>query len=441
MKRKWLCIFIAFAVFTAPALSELSFDGRVISSQTLTVMAPFGGIIDEVYLRKGDSVHVGDAVAAIQTTRVYAPVDGVIGGVFAREGDDVDGIISRYGGILYLEPTNRYIISANTEKAYNSSSTRYVHIGEEVYLSCTKDGSHTGTAIVTKVEDLDSDGNTPYSLEVTSGNFYIGETVGIYRTKNHRSSSRIGRGTVHQNSAIAITGAGSDSGSQNNNSSNASVLKLHVKEGDRVERGEMLFETVEGALDGLFAMDNVILSGSDGIVASVDVSQGSRVEKNGKLISVYPRDAMQIEMYVSEMDLPEIREGDAVSIEFEWDVDAAMLLSGTISGISRVGADNADGSQETRYSAYVDFDPVDAVSMDMSVIVHLLNSEEDADHAGDEPGEDADDGDEADAEEPDGDGFAGESRDGFDGRANPSSGSQDPAGGGRVRKGGSQNAQ
>ena len=57
--------------------------------------------------------------------------------------------------MLYIEPTNRYIVQASTEKAYNSSDTRYVHIGEKLYLSCAQDGSHRGTARVTKLEPAD----------------------------------------------------------------------------------------------------------------------------------------------------------------------------------------------------------------------------------------------------------------------------------------------
>ena len=380
--KKTLCALLIM-MLCVPALAELSFDGKVVSSKTLTVMAPFGGIIDEVYPMKGDSIHTGDPVATLQTTRVYAPMDGVIGGIFAKPGDETEGIISQYGGIMYLEPTNRYIITADTEKAYNSSSTRFVHIGEEVYLSCVKDGSHTGTAVVTGVDDLNDNGDTPYKLEVTSGSFYMGETVGIYRTKGFASSSRIGRGIIHQNAARSISGSGS-------------VLRLHVKEGDSVERGQLLFETVEGALDGLYAVDNTILSGVDGIVASVEAAQGGKVEKNGKLITVYPLDAMQVEMYVSEMDLPEVHEGDAVSIVFEWDVDAAMPLEGTISRISRVGAD-ADNASETRYSVFVDFTPVDAVSMDMSAVVHMSDPAEPEDEEEEEI--EPDEADDAEADE------------------------------------------
>ena len=362
------CLLSALLMLTmgAQALAEISFDGKVVSKDTVAIMAPFGGIVDRIPLRAGDTLHVGDSVATLQTTKVYALMDGVVGGIFAKPGDDSEGIIARYGGVMYLEPLNQFVVTATTEKAYNSGSARFIHIGEEVYLSCTKDGSHRGVAVVTKVSDLDENGNTPYNLEVISGSFYMGETVGIYRRQNYQSSSRIGRGTVRQNAAMAVTGSGK-----------GSVLKIHVSEGDRVERGELLFETVEGTLDGLYAMDNTIVSGIDGIVASVDAAQGTAVEKGGKLITVYPRDAMQIEMLVSELDLPEIHEGDRVSIEFEWDVDARQTTEGVISGISHIGAktDDKDTSQDAKYSVYVDFEPNANVSMDMSVIVHLMDAE------------------------------------------------------------------
>ena len=271
---------------------------------------------------------------------------------------------------MYIEPVTRYVVAATTEKAYNSSDTKYVHIGEKVYLSCAKDGTHVGTAVVTSVSDVDESGNTPYKLEVTSGDFYMGETVGIYRDSAHSSETRIGRGTIQQHAAVPVKGSGS-------------ILRLHVEVGDHVERGEVLFETVEGVLDGLYAVDNTILSPLDGIIASVDATQGSAVEKGGKLVTVYPKDAMQIEMKVSELDLNEVHEGDKVSIEFEWDADGALQLEGVVSGISSVGDEKSaeKSSGDAQYSAYVDFTPVDSVRLDMSVIVYVQDEAEEEEEA------------------------------------------------------------
>ena len=346
----------------APALAQINFQGTVVSSKTLTVAAPFGGLVDEIDLRKGDPIHVGDAVATLKTTKVFAEMDGTVSGVFAREGDQTEGITERYGGVMYIEPVNRYIVSATTEKAYNSSATKYIHIGEKVYLACTKDGSHVGTAVVTSISELNEAGNTPYKLEVTSGDFYMGEDVGIYRDSEHTSNTRIGRGSIQQNTALAVKGSGS-------------VLKMHVQVGDHVERGEVLFETVEGVLDGLYAMDNIIYSPMDGIVASVEAAQGSAVEKGGKLITVYPQDALQIEIKVSELDLNEIHEGDRVSIEFEWDMDSAKQIEGVVSSISRVGEERTEKNMDAEYSAYVDFVPDETVRLDMTVNVYTLGGD------------------------------------------------------------------
>ena len=159
MKRtKWCtCLAIGLAVMLTggEALAAMSFPGKVISGETAVISAPFGGLVDSIEVRKGDSIGIGDPVAALQTTKVYADMDGVISGIFAKEGDNTEGITTRYGAVMYIEPINRYVISATTEKSYNSSETKYVHIGEKVYLSCTKDGSHQGTAVVTSVSEAD----------------------------------------------------------------------------------------------------------------------------------------------------------------------------------------------------------------------------------------------------------------------------------------------
>ena len=362
---------VALAVLTGiPALAQVSFQGTVVSSKTISVNAPFGGLVDAIDLRKGDPVRIGDPVATIRTTKVFAEMDGTVSGIFAREGDQTEGITERYGAVMYIEPVNRYVVSATTEKAYNSSETRYIHIGERVYLACTKDGTHVGTAVVTNIGGESSSGSssgesssgssanyTSYKLEVTSGDFYMGETVGIYRDSAHSSNTRIGRGTIQQNSAVAVKGTGS-------------VLKMHVQVGDTVERGEVLFETVEGVLDGLYAMDNVIYAPMNGIVATVDATQGSAVEKNGKLITIYPEEALQIAVKVSELDLKEIHEGDRVSIEFEWDMDGTRQVPGVVSSISRVGEERTDKNSDAEYTAYVDFAPDDTVRLDMTVSVY-----------------------------------------------------------------------
>ena len=147
--RRMFAMLLALTLLCGAGLAEMVFDGVVTGGDAQFVLAPFGGVMDEVNVRVGDRVQPGQALASIQTTRVYADVEGKISGVFGREGDATEGVSERYGGVLFIEPTNKYTIAASTEKAYNRSENKFIHVGETVYLKCTSDGSHRGTGVVT----------------------------------------------------------------------------------------------------------------------------------------------------------------------------------------------------------------------------------------------------------------------------------------------------
>ncbi|MBQ8537957.1 MAG: HlyD family efflux transporter periplasmic adaptor subunit, partial [Clostridia bacterium] len=260
----------------------------------------------------------------------------------------VETVAGRYGTVLYIAPENKYSITADIEKAYNSSETRYVNIGEEVFLSCTTDGSHTATGVITGVN------GTSYTVETTSGELVMGETVNVYRSDKVVTKQRVGRGTVSRTAEISVSGSGS-------------ILYMHVKDGDTVERGQLLFETVTGSLDGLYATSNKIVSEVSGIIASVDVKAGANVQKGATLLTVYPQETLQIEIDITEYDLSSIKEGDSVSISFNWDETAQTVYEGTVSMISHVSS-----SQETEasYKGYVDFVPGENVRLGMTVVVY-----------------------------------------------------------------------
>jgi len=344
------------AVVCAQAEVALSYEGVVVAGETIPVTAAFGGRVSGLKLRKGDLISKGDFIADIATTLNYAPLEGTVTGIYAAEGDNADAIAERYGAVLYIEPTNRYTIAATTEKAYNKSENKYIHLGEKVYLSCTADGTHQGTGMVAGLTD------EGYTVEVTGGEFYMGETVGIYRQSNYAAESRIGRGTVKRTTPVAVKGSGS-------------VLRLHVENGDFVERGELLFETVDGLLDGLYAPDGRIVSPVTGVVASVDTASGESVSKGSTVVKVYPTESMQIELAIPESDLFELSEGEKVEIEFYWDDEESMNYTGVISSISHLSEESSGGAEKTIYKAYVTFQPDARVRLGMSVIVYPAGSD------------------------------------------------------------------
>ena len=210
------------------------------------------------------------------------------------------------------------------------------------------------------VTGLDEKDDNKFTIEVTGGEFYMGETVDIYRSGDYASASRIGRGTVGRTKTVAVNAEGS-------------VLKMHVKAGDTVERGELLFETVTGTLDGLYAPDRQVVSDAAGVIATVDAGNGTSVEKDAKIATIYPNDAMQIKMVISEADLMDVTVGGKAEIEFNWDADSGRRFEGTISSISYLSEKQSDGaaSQSAQYVAYVDFTPDETVRIGMTVIVYV----------------------------------------------------------------------
>lgn len=351
--KRFLAILVILTLMPMAALAETTFDGAVVAGDAVSVTAPFGGTVSSFSLRAGSKIALGDTVATLGTTKVYASADGTIAGVFAQAGDAVENVTSRWGAVMYIVPTNRYTITADIEKAYNSSETKYVNIGETVYVSCTTDGDHTAVGLVTAAS-----GNT-YTVETTSGTLVMGETVSIYRSADYATKTRIGRGTVGRTQEISVNGSGS-------------ILKLHVKDGDTVSRGDLLFETVTGTLDGLYATSNEIVSDVSGVVATVNTSAGANVNKGETLLTVYTMDTLQIEIDVNEYDLAAIAEGDTVEITFNYDPDRPTTMKGTVAMISHLSTSQ---DSEASYKAYIDFVPDDNVRIGMTAIITTIDEQ------------------------------------------------------------------
>lgn len=353
--RKILCILLAVMLLPAASLAVTTFEGTVVSGEVISVTAPFGGTISNFSLRAGSMIKDGDVVATINTGKVYATADGTIGGIFAEKGDKVEDVTSRYGAVMYIVPDRKYKIAADIEKAYNSSETKYVNIGETLYMNCTTDGAHKAVGIVTAVTD------TGYTVETTSGELLMEENVYLYRSPNYSPKTRVGRGKVGRTAEIAVNGSGS-------------ILRFHVKDGDKVSRGDLLFETVTGEFDCLYATSNEIRSDADGIIASVDTAAGRTVSKGDTLLTVYNLDAVQIEISVNEYDLVSIHEGDTVDISFNYDENNSKKLTGTVSMISHIS--KSEVGSEANYPAYVDFVPDGNTRIGMTVSVSTRDGED-----------------------------------------------------------------
>ena len=371
MKKTGLALWLALCLML-PGLAlgaTGTFEGTVVSSESISITAPFGGTVSAFSLREGDAVTVGDPIATVNTTKVYASTSGEVTGVFGQPGDAVEDVVSRFGAVLYLVPDSRYTVTADIQYAYNDSDNRYVHIGETVYLhSYSSSYDHSAVGTITGAS------GTTFTVETTQGELMMQETVAVYRDSAYTAKSRIGRGTVSRTAEVAV-GASSASSASGTASSENSILYLHVADGDRVERGQLLYETVTGTLDGLYATSNQIVATQSGVVASVNVSAGSTLNKGDTLLTLYPRDRMQVQVELDEYDLEEIAEGDVLTLTFHYDDSATTQTTGTVAMISHVS--ESTDTTDVMYLAYLDFTPTEQVRLGMTVSATLLSSASD----------------------------------------------------------------
>ena len=346
--KKWIGLLLIGMLLLGSAQAAEDFDGTVEAGETVSVTAPYGGTVKAINLREGALIAIGDEIASIGTTKVVATEDGTIRGVFASEGDSAEKTV------LYLAPVSKYTISANIDKAYSSPDSKYVTIGETVYIKCAVDGSHQAVGIVTAVKGSD------YTVQTTAGELYMEETVYLYRSSGYETSTRIGSGTVSRTDAIAVSGTGS-------------ILQLNVRDGDEVERGQTLFETVEDIIDALVSTDSVIRSTVSGVIAEVKAQAGQKVGKGDVLLTVYPMESYQIKFSIPEDMLSAVRIGDSVTLYFNWNEDKSKAFAGTVTEISYV-SDSAEGSQssEVTYSGYVAFTADETVRLGMTVTVSTI---------------------------------------------------------------------
>ena len=336
-----LLLILCLTAVPTLAAGEVSFEGTVASDASVRVAAPIGGTVDTVNLIAGQRVTEGDAVLSLAGTKVYAAQSGTVTGVFAAAGDDLDAVATRYGAALYIEPEYGFTVSATTDKAYDSAATRLVHIGETVYLTGSASSKLRGSGVVTR-----------------EGEFQLSESVRVYREETLASTSRLGTGSVARVDPVAVTATGS-------------VLKMYVKNGDAVRAGDVLFETLDGTWDGLYAAGTDVAVPTSGIVESVSASAGDAVRKGDTLAVIHPDGSLYVSFSVPETDLGSVREGDAVELEFVWKDDETARVPATITWISHMSDASTD---ETAYEARAAFTPDADTRLGMNVIVYLTQS-------------------------------------------------------------------
>ena len=314
MKTKlsvFTALLLALTLVCACALAATA-NATIVAPDTVKITAPFAGTLKPFDLTATQEVAAGEALFEIDTVPVYATQDGTVAAVFAGVGDDASGVQSRYGAMAVIEPALALYIDADTAQAYDDDDNRYLHAGETLYLKC---GNEKGTGRVASVSGKD------YIVEILTGSFDVGDTVRCFRESSTPSDSETGRGKVKRYDDVNVV-------------SDGRVAKVHVKPGDTVKVGDLLFEMI----DAQSAKDAspVIAAPVSGAVSAVYVTSGTQVYRGALLFEIADLSTLELSVEVDELDIDRVKIGDVLS--FTLDAYAGQTFSGAVTEIRPIGS-------------------------------------------------------------------------------------------------------
>ena len=351
--RRWIGILLVLMLLPVSALASEIYYGTVVCDAPVTVSAPFGGVLEDLSIRKGTLIHKGDIICSIETRKVFSPVDGTVSAVFGDSGDSVEEVQARRGGIVYIIPSGSYTAVASTKDATRYAES-YISIGQTVWLQKGNRRAPSGSGIVTSI-CTEGEKAGEYTVEIQDGYFSLDEKVNIHSEENMDKTTLLGQGTVEQTPSVIVNGEGS-------------ILRMHVKSGSVVSRGSLLFETVTGRLDEFRQVDNQIMARTDGIVASIEAGNGSSVDQNTPLITLYPLDHMRVCISVPETDLPLFPLGQVVNLAFS----TQETRTGTVEAIDYLADEGENASVGfAKYKVYIAFEQKEDIRQGMFVTVDL----------------------------------------------------------------------
>ena len=306
MMKRMISTVLALLMTTAPAVAE-AFTCTTIALSTMAVAAEADGVLDELYIRPGSAVQAGEVIGRLRTTKVFADQNGTVARIHAKEGKETQGTV------LEIAPVSRYTIHCTADSAYDSISSNLVHCGETLYMKCTVNGTHQGTGRVYSI-----DGST-YMMEATGGEFYVGETVYIYRDAEYAYKCLVGTGTVVSSATETYESEGR-------------ITAIHVSEGEYVEKGELLYEVIDGE-------SIEITAPVDGIITACETA-GANVVSGQLAASLAPYDEICIAVQLEEDQISQISVGDSAALVYSCYAEE-RLIPGTVTEISSVAQDGS----------------------------------------------------------------------------------------------------
>ena len=354
--KKILALLLSLGMILSAAAAHgesLPIEGKVVSTQSCPIISQVKGTVEQIHYAVGDHVNEKDCFATITTTKVYAPVTGTIH-MWGGEGDNISDLIDQYGAVAYIEPSNPYSITTKPLDA--NGKPVIVHPGQKVYLICMNDGKKTGEGVITTVS------NNNYTVRVEQSNFDSSDTISIYTTPDHRTSNRIGRGTLTKAEIASCMGTGY-------------VVITHVASGDTVSKGDLLYETIEGNLLPESTNLNELIVPENGVIESFSISRGQDINEKEIVAVIYPDSNMRVRALIPESALSEYHAGDTVYITNQNGDSDKRPIMGEIEKISQI-PEQTEYEYDMYYAAFITITDGSTLYYGMNVLVSTQEPEE-----------------------------------------------------------------
>lgn len=298
--KKVSVILLVLCLMPVLSLSQgVQIEGTVQPAKRVTLLAPYSGTVNHVDARPGDTLPLGHALLSIDAAKVYADFSGTVTAVFAKPGDSAASVQERYGALCYIERDELYTAACTDSGAASDNEHRIVHAGERLFVRSAQNESRQGEAIVTDVQ------GKSYTLLVTyAGTLRVGERIRAYRDASCRSDDCVGSGELVRVDPVKVTGEGY-------------VLSASVQQGQRVSRGDLLFELVPEAQQNLRGASTFVALPQEAVILSVAVEDGTRTAKDDVLLTYCPAGEIELVCPTDEDDLADLAVGDEMTVTLD----------------------------------------------------------------------------------------------------------------------------
>lgn len=350
------------SVVRGPMSETVYGTGTTSARSQPNIFAEADGTLTELRVNVGDEVKQGDVLAVLandelddsiadlefqlwdlddtiagtsagSTPRyIVAPVAGRLMAVYAAAGDDALAVFRREGALAIISTDGRMRVDLTDLPAASG-----VEMGDKVRVI----GLDSGFEAEGTVTDVTRQG-TQISVTVIDDTLPMDARVSVC----DGAGREIGQGTLAVNKPMAVSSYG------------GTIDAVSANVGDKVARNDALFRLEDSPLtlkienlriqretaakdlaEAKEQRENlIVLAPCDGVVASLDVSEGDEITAGTLIGSILEGEDMNLTIAVDELDVVDVAPGQSVVITVDALGDAQ--LPGTVAKISPVGANS-----------------------------------------------------------------------------------------------------